>query len=444
MASDHSLSVYAGVMPSAVPDLIPASSPPSPSSDPEEAPRQAQLLHMRKALEEAGVETVSRADAHSAQLHTENALLKLRVSSLSAQLTAAEQSSLYFRKLFFSQSRQRVAADHKAKSALRQAAAKDLQAKNSTVPGQESVDKCTKSIEKSLGTVRKDLSTVSSADPSAETSASTAAASSSTAAASTEAAPATASEAARGRALSTAHKLRLSAEMRVHELSSANASLQGKLQRVTADLEQAETKIDKHEIKFFQADKMRQRAQESLTGVAAERNRLLHLVSDLMPEQAQVPTQAVQDTSTSKDVPEGDCSRQTSPSGESATQDQISTQTPAKHATQASTKQPHTVTQTDEHDLQIPAVRAGQGQLQELQNELQFKQEEIERQAANITDAAMKMSAQQGMVQRLRADLRARELPALLFHVRLVPTKVTLQTHICARACVADKVDRQE
>ena len=384
---------------------------------------------MRKALEEAGVETVSRADAHSAQLHAENASLRLRVSSLSAQLTAEQQSSLYFRKLFFSTSRQRVASDHRAKSALRPAAARDPQAKNSTVPKQESVEKKITSINKGSGTVGKDSPSVSSADPLSESNASTAAASSSTAAAATEAAPATATAAGPGTALSTAHKLRLSAEMRVHELSSANASLQGRLQRVTADLEQAETKIDKHEIKFVQADKMRQRAQEDLSGVAAERNQLLHLVSDMLPKQAQVnplPTQTVQDTSTYKDVPEGDCFQQTSPSGRPATQDQIFTQTPAKHAPQASTKQPHTLTQTDKHDLQIPAVRAGQGQLQELQQELQLKQDMIERQAADITDAAVKMSAQQRVVQQLRADLRARELPALLFHVRLVPTKVNL------------------
>ena len=413
-------------MPSAAPDLIPASAAPSPAPsttpDSEERSRQAQLLNMRRALEEAGVETVSRADAHSAQLHTENALLKLQVSSLSAQLTAAQQSSTYFKKLFFSASRQRVAADHRARSAA-QATARDLQAQNSTVPKQEAVDKNTTSINKGSVTVGKDPPAVTSADPSSDTSASRAAASSSTAVAS-------ATEAAPDMVLSTAHKLRLSAEMRVHELSSANASLQGKLRRVTADLEQAETKIDKQDIKFCQADKMRQRAQEDLSGVAAERNRLLHLVSDLLPEQAQLPTQAVQDTNTSKDVPEGDCFQQTSPSGRPAMQDQILTQTPAKHATQVSTKQPQTLNQTDKHDLQIPAVRAGQGQLQELQQELQCKQDMIERQAADITDAATKMSAQQGVVQQLRADLRARELPALLFHVRLVPTKVNLDTYI--------------
>ena len=196
---------------------------------------------MRRALEEAGVETVSRADAHSAQLHTENALLKLRVSSLSAQLTAAQQSLVYFRRLFLSASRQRVAADHRAKSALRQAvAANNHQAKNSTVSGAESVDRCTKSKNKDSGTVREDPSTVSSADSSSEASASTAAASSSTAAASIEAAAATATEAASGRALSTGHKLRLSAETGVHELNSANLK------------QEDETKIDKPEVEFRQ------------------------------------------------------------------------------------------------------------------------------------------------------------------------------------------------
>ena len=103
---------------------------------------------------------------------------------------------------------------------------------------------------------------------------------------------------------------------------------------------------------------MRQRAQEDLTGVAAERNQLLHLVPNVLPEQAQLPTHAVQITSTYKDLPEDDCFQRTSPSGGSGTKDEIFTQTPAKPAPQASTQQPQTAKQTDEHDLQIPAVHA--------------------------------------------------------------------------------------
>ena len=395
---------------------------------------------MRKALEEAGVDTVSRADAHAAHVEAENKALRLQVNSLSAQLTAAQQSSAFFRRLFFTGNRQRLAADNRAKAALQQAAAKTL---NSAVPTQESISTHDNNTSNSSATAEADSSTSSSAKSSSDinastaaantstaaASSSTAAASSSTAATSTETAPAAATEAI------CSSKLRLSAETRVSELSSANASLQSKLQKVSADLQLAETKISKQDIKFFQADKMRQRAAENLSGVAAERNRLLRLVSALLPEQVETnssPSPADQDTRANKDIPDANCFQQASPSEGQDTSDQNYPLTPAKTRPQASAyaacTQPQTPKQTDDHSAQIPAIHASQGQLQELQQELKHKQEVIERQAADITDAATQMSTQQGVVQQLRADLRARELAALLYHVRLVPTRVSPPT----------------
>ena len=252
-------------------------------------------------------------------------------------------------------------------------------------------------------------------------SSSTAAATSSTAAASTDAAP--------GRDLSTAHKLRLSAEMRVQELISANASLQGRLQRTTTDLEEAHIKIDKRDTLFVQADKMRQRAEKDLLHVAAERNQLLHFVSTSMSEHTQADSLPTPASSTDNDVPDVHCFQQTSLAGVDTTPDQTCPQTPAKTRSQAmahtSSKQPHTQAQTDDHSPQISAVHAWQKQLQKLQEELESKEQVVEQQAADITDAAVKMSAQQGVLQQLRAELRANELAALLFHVRLVPTRVS-------------------
>ena len=429
-------------------DLIPANAMPSSAADTEEDSRQAKLTNMRKALEEAGVETVSRADAHASQLEAENKALRVQVSSLSSQLTAAQQSSAFFRRLLFTESRKRFAADKRANSGLQQTAAQSLK---SAVPKHEVSNTQDKNTSNGSATAEAGTSTASSVNPSSDTNASpagagisTAAASNSTAAASTDAAPATATEAAPSRALSTAHTLRLSAEMRVQELSSANASLQRRLKETSADLQQAEAKMGKQDIKFFQADKMRQRAQEDLSGVAAERNHLLRLVSDLLPEQAQansLPSPADQDTGTHKDMPDGNCLQQALPSEVQVTPDQIFPQTPIKTRAQAQShhdmKQFQTSKQTDNHNPQIPAIHAWQGQLHQLQEELASKQEVIERQAADITDASVKMIAQQGMVQQLQADLRARELAALLFHVRLVPTRVSLEfpmrkgLHVC-------------
>ena len=404
---------------------------PSSAAHSEEDSRQAKLAKMRKALEEAGVDTVSRADAHATHVEAENKALRLQVSSLTAQLTAAQQSSAFFRRLFFAQSRKRVAAEKRIKATLQQAAAQTL---NTAVPEQESVDTLDNNTSNTSATAEADTSTTSSAKSLTETNASTAVAGTSTAATSTETAPAGATEVALSRAVSIAHKLRLSAESRVSELASANASLQGILKKVSADLQQAETKIDKQDTKFFQADKMRQRAEEDLSGVAAERNRLLRLVSGLPPEQVQanrLPSTTDQETKTNEEMPNTDF-QQASPCEEQGTPDQTYPLTPAKTRPQASayadTAQLHTLEQTDKNDAQIPAIHAGLGQLQELQQELENQQEVIERQAADITHAAVKMSAQQGVVQQLRADLRARELPALLFHVRLVPTRVSPTT----------------
>ncbi|KAL0050477.1 hypothetical protein WJX82_000446 [Trebouxia sp. C0006] len=75
----------------------------APSSDvpdaPEDVVRKARLAEMRTALEEAGVETVSRADARIVSLQAENERLHLLLASSLAQLAAAQQGGGYFRRL---------------------------------------------------------------------------------------------------------------------------------------------------------------------------------------------------------------------------------------------------------------------------------------------------------------------------------------------------------
>ena len=344
---------------------------PSSAADSEEDLRQAKLAKMRKALAEAGVDTVSRADAHVTQVEVENSALRLQVSSLSAQLSAAQQSSAFFRRLLFSESRERVAADKRAKATLKQTAAANL---NSAMPRHESYNtQDSNSSNKSATADATCTSTCRSTNPSCDTNASTAGAGISTAVEITspaealmKAAPVTATETAPASTLSTAHKLRLSAESRVQELRSANASLQRRLKEVSADLQQAENKMGKQETTFFQADKMRQRAEEDLSSVAAERNRLLRLVSDMLPEQIQansLPSPADQDTRTSKEMPDVNCLQQTSPSDGQDTPDQTFPQTPIKTRPRPpahdDTKQFQTPEQTDDHDTHIRLYMLG-------------------------------------------------------------------------------------
>ncbi|DBA72225.1 TPA: hypothetical protein ACH3X2_010618 [Trebouxia sp. C0005] len=102
--------------PSQLPETLEDAPPPDVADTPEDTARKARLAEMRKALEEAGVETVSRADAHTVSLQADNKRLRLLLASASAQLAAAQQGSGYFRRLFLS-------AAGLAKSAFQQAAA---------------------------------------------------------------------------------------------------------------------------------------------------------------------------------------------------------------------------------------------------------------------------------------------------------------------------------
>ena len=117
---DASASDLPGTPDAASPSELPESFEDVPSSDlpdaPEDTARKARLAEMRKALEEAGVETVSRADARTVSLQADNKRLRFLLASSLAQLAAAQQGNGYFRRLFFSAARL-------AKSAFRQAAA---------------------------------------------------------------------------------------------------------------------------------------------------------------------------------------------------------------------------------------------------------------------------------------------------------------------------------
>ncbi|DBA79548.1 TPA: hypothetical protein ACH3X1_008249 [Trebouxia sp. C0004] len=109
-----------GTSDNAAPTELPETLEDAPSSDladtPENTAFKARLAEMRKALEEAGVETVSRADAHTVSLQADNKRLRLLLASSLAQLAAAQQGGRHFRRLFLS-------ATGLGKSAFRQAAA---------------------------------------------------------------------------------------------------------------------------------------------------------------------------------------------------------------------------------------------------------------------------------------------------------------------------------
>lgn len=401
---------------------------------------------MRKALEDARVETISRADAHSVHLQAENESLRVQVSFLTAQLTAAQQGASFFRSLMFSESKARLAAVKRAQIAVKRAhiafqqVTTDGQEKTLANAKQGSVDKQAKQIGNNTAagegpaTPGANAPTFSSGGLPSKAADATAAASKPTAGddkpthkANISAAAAAADMA---NALSTAEKLKISAERRVKEISSDFASLRGRFVQASADLEQAAVIIEKKDAAFVQADRMRKRAEEDLIGVSADRNRLQQIATSLLQYQNTSPTESLAShNGADNTLPEQDCNHP-SPNGKTVPIiDQTSIDTPAKRAvhklSRTDSRELHTLPQTDNHDIQIPAVRAGQEQLQELQTEVHSKEMVIQRQAAELTTAAVKMTAQQGILQQLQSAAKCRELATLLFHVRLVPTKVS-------------------
>ena len=98
------------------------------SEAPEDASRKATLAEMRRALEEAGVETISRADARTAGLQADNLRLRLLLASTLAQMAATQAGCAFFRRLFLSISRQRLSALRVTQPALHHAAAEGQKA----------------------------------------------------------------------------------------------------------------------------------------------------------------------------------------------------------------------------------------------------------------------------------------------------------------------------
>ena len=85
-------------------------------------------------------------------------------------------------------------------------------------------------------------------------------------------------------------------------------------------------------------------------------------------------------------------------------------------------KTPRTDAETDM--IQIPALHLQSSDLQRLQRELSTKNDTIQDQGRQITEHAVKSSGQKVLIQQLRATVQAWELPALLFNISMLPTKV--------------------
>ncbi len=198
--------------PSELPETLEDAPSPDLADTPEDTARKARLAEMRKALEEAGVETVSRADAHTVSLQADNKRLRLLLASSLAQLAAAQQGSGYFRRLFLSAARL-------AKSAFRQAAAERHRA------------------EAALERLHR---VQAEADQ-------------------------TASNAAQQGAALT--RLKLTAEARVSELTADSKSLR-------AALEQTALIRDRREAAFVQATKMRSFTEQHLVKTRLQRDAL--------------------------------------------------------------------------------------------------------------------------------------------------------------------------
>ena len=87
---------------------------------------------MRKALEDAGVEMVSRADDYTQSLQTDNDSLRRELTSLSAWLSAAQQETAFFKGLLVSEEQQKLNALEAVKAALQEAVA-ERQAKQQAI-----------------------------------------------------------------------------------------------------------------------------------------------------------------------------------------------------------------------------------------------------------------------------------------------------------------------
>ncbi len=199
--------------PSELPETLEDAPSPDMTDSPEDLLCKARLAEMRKALEEAGVETVSRADAHTVSLQADNERLRLLLASSLAQLAAAQQGSGYFRRLFLS-------AASLAKSAFRQAAAERHRAE---------------------AALERLTSIQAEADQ-------------------------TASKAAQQEAAFT--RLKLTAEAQVSELTADSKSLR-------AALEQTALVRDRREAAFVQATKMRSLTEQHLVKTRVQRDALL-------------------------------------------------------------------------------------------------------------------------------------------------------------------------
>ena len=213
---DASPSDLPGTPDAAAPSELPETLEDAPSPDlpdaPEDTARKARLAEMRKALEEAGVETVSRADAHTVSLQADNKRLRLLLASSLAQLAATQQGGGYFRRLFLS-------AAGLAKSAFRQAAAERHRAETAL---------------EGLHRVQAE-------------------------------ADQTASNAAQQEAAMT--RLKLTAEARVSELTADTKLLR-------AAIEQTELVRDRREAAFVQATKMRSSTEQHLVKTRLQRDAL--------------------------------------------------------------------------------------------------------------------------------------------------------------------------
>ena len=176
---------------------------------------------------------------------------------------------------------------------------------------------------------------------------------------------------------------------------------------------------------FVQADKMRQRAEQNLASTAADRNRLHQITSDLLQDQTlnscgpAAPHGTTADHSCSQSMLHlaAEESAQTGPD------------TPVAKAVHGQSsrhkKEINLSEQTNDKGSQIAAVHARDSQLQELQHEVEAKQELIRQQAVQLKDAAVKRRVQQGVVQQMQSRLKTTELAALLFNVPLLFTKVS-------------------
>ena len=367
---------------------------------------------------DGNVGTTGQKEAHIASLKAENSTLHIKLGSVSAQLAAAQEAAVYFRGLFLAHSsRLHLPAFQLAKPAHQEASA-ERQAKLQTLSAAQRL-------------AQERSTTLTDAEK-------------------TE-------EAADGamRHTQSAHELH-EAESRVQQLTSLITSLRAQVTQLAAELNKAHAASAQAALAFAEQSAQQQQQQHEPHDKDMSNVDHQSLPDGNAPDVGSAAQQASSEPANDVDsIPKAagvvDSNAQYDAEDEAANKDRpdpveaMGAAGYMQHAfdgannfsipslgskrrtmadTTSSTTPGKIALPQTHHEYQIPALHLRSDMVQQMQMDLTLKNDMINKQAAQITQQAVKMSGQKLVVQQLQATIKAWELPALLFDVRLLMTKV--------------------